>query len=466
MNIYITTTGLTPSVIFSDLGYRVITHPTINYNIGSEFTYDELFSSLDFNNQLDYGYFTASINGSLISDSQSFQPLSMVEADHGSLSGLGDDDHVQYLLTTGARALTGDLNLGGNSITNVNLVDGVDVSLHASRHLPNGADPLTTGTPSSVGTVNQQGVSNALARQDHVHALGTNVVADDNITSHASTKITITNKNQLNGSIAYVDQANTFGTFSQSFKSGNFSVFNPTNTFSYGFTASEITGNRNVLLPLLTSDDTFVFQAFSQSMTNKTLLSTNNNVIDATRLQTFTVSTVTPQLDQALLWNGSSWTPGTVSTSGGATGATGPTGAPGVGSASTDRQAFTSSTAITTTSATYVDLTGFTLTTKNFGQTGSYLINFSGYCSNSAAGASSYFILNINGVQMLTSERRDTQQAGPQAVLQYNTIAISTLRGLTAGSIVKVQFRNSGTGTVTFYGGELNINGVPVATVI
>jgi hypothetical protein len=74
--------------------------------------------------------------------------------------------------------------------------------------------------------------------------------------------------------------------------------------------------------------------------------------------------------------------------------------------------------------------------------------------------------LNVNGVQMLTTERRDTQQAGPQTVLQYNTVAFSTVRGLTAGSVVKVQFRNSGTGTVTFYGGELNITGVPINTVI
>lgn len=418
-SIYITTTGLTPSIVLADLGDRIISHPITNYQIGLEFSYDELSNSSSFNSNLDFGYFTASFNGILVTSSVDFYPV----------------------------------------------IGNINVNSHSTRHLPNGADSLTTGTPSSVGTTNQEGILNAFSRQDHVHALGTNVVGDDNISTHTSTKISITNKNQLNTSIAYIDQANIFGTFSQSFKSGNFSIFNPTNTFSYGFTTSAISANRNVLLPLLTSDDTFVFQTFSQSMINKTLLSTNNNVIDATKLQTFTVSTTAPVLNQALLWNGSSWTPGNVVISG-ATGATGATGAPGVGSASTDRQAFTSSTAITTMSATYVDLTGFTLTTKNFGQTGSYLINFSGYCSNSTVGASSYFILNVNGVQMLTTERRDTQQAGPQVVLQYNTVAFSTVRELTAGSVVKVQFRNSGTGTVTFYGGELNITGVPVATVI
>ena len=39
--------------------------------------------------------------------------------DHGTLNGLGDDDHPQYLLTDGSRALTGNLQLGGNLITNL-----------------------------------------------------------------------------------------------------------------------------------------------------------------------------------------------------------------------------------------------------------------------------------------------------------------------------------------------------------
>lgn len=37
--------------------------------------------------------------------------------DHGELKGLGDDDHKQYLPLTGSRQMTGDLKLGGNKIT-------------------------------------------------------------------------------------------------------------------------------------------------------------------------------------------------------------------------------------------------------------------------------------------------------------------------------------------------------------
>ena len=39
--------------------------------------------------------------------------------DHGALTGLADDDHTQYLLINGTRAMTGNLNINGNQITNV-----------------------------------------------------------------------------------------------------------------------------------------------------------------------------------------------------------------------------------------------------------------------------------------------------------------------------------------------------------
>lgn len=91
---------------------------------------------------------------------------------HSALSDLTNDDHTQYILASGSRAFSGNLDMGGNQITNVGNVDGVDISAHASRHLPNGADALTTGTPSSIGTANSTGTANALARQDHIHAHG------------------------------------------------------------------------------------------------------------------------------------------------------------------------------------------------------------------------------------------------------------------------------------------------------
>lgn len=45
------------------------------------------------------------------------------DIDHGNLSGLGDDDHSQYILVAGTRAFTGNQSLGGFKITN--MADGV-----------------------------------------------------------------------------------------------------------------------------------------------------------------------------------------------------------------------------------------------------------------------------------------------------------------------------------------------------
>jgi hypothetical protein len=101
-----------------------------------------------------------------------FKPSSVSSVtSHGDLTDLADDDHTQYLLANGTRAMSGVLNMGTNAITNVGLVDGVDVSNHASRHQPNSAtDPLLCAAAVSVAAVNAEGGSNYLARADHTHA--------------------------------------------------------------------------------------------------------------------------------------------------------------------------------------------------------------------------------------------------------------------------------------------------------
>lgn len=91
---------------------------------------------------------------------------------HGALSGLGANDHNQYLLRDGSNVMINDLDLGTNDIINIGLVDGVDISSHASRHLPNGLDPLTTTSAVTIGTTNSIGVANSLARADHGHDHG------------------------------------------------------------------------------------------------------------------------------------------------------------------------------------------------------------------------------------------------------------------------------------------------------
>ena len=51
--------------------------------------------------------------------SGSFSASPTLATDHGGLSGLGDDDHLQYILVSGTRPFTGDQSHGDFNITNV-----------------------------------------------------------------------------------------------------------------------------------------------------------------------------------------------------------------------------------------------------------------------------------------------------------------------------------------------------------
>ena len=69
--------------------------------------------------------------------------------DHGELGGLGDDDHQQYLLIDGTRAMTGALDMGASAITNVGNVDGRDVSADGATldgHVADGTIHFTVGS--------------------------------------------------------------------------------------------------------------------------------------------------------------------------------------------------------------------------------------------------------------------------------------------------------------------------------
>jgi hypothetical protein len=99
---------------------------------------------------------------------------STVVTNHGDLSGLGADDHPQYLLVNGAREMTGNLDIGGGAIVNASSINGVVIENHGGRHLPNGADPLDTAAPlaalSSI-TTNNTGTANSFSRSDHSHQI-------------------------------------------------------------------------------------------------------------------------------------------------------------------------------------------------------------------------------------------------------------------------------------------------------
>jgi len=67
--------------------------------------------------------------------------------DHGNLSGLGDDDHLQYLLVSGTRAMSGNLQLGTNAITGV-----TTITENTSIFPEQGSDPANTANQGKVYT--------------------------------------------------------------------------------------------------------------------------------------------------------------------------------------------------------------------------------------------------------------------------------------------------------------------------
>jgi hypothetical protein len=121
--------------------------------------------------------------------------------DHGLLSGLLDDDHTQYLLTNGARAMAGNLAMGGNAITSVGLVDGVTVSAHASRHNPGGIDALATAAPVAllVGVAASQGSAASLARSDHQHGVAAGPAFSVGSTSSSGSASTVSRSDHVHG---------------------------------------------------------------------------------------------------------------------------------------------------------------------------------------------------------------------------------------------------------------------------
>lgn len=101
-------------------------------------------------------------------------------SNHGLLSGLDDDDHSQYLLVDGSRAMGGNLDLSSNNINNIGLINSVDITDHSSRHNPGGIDALATGTPvkAIVGEASSAGSAASYAISDHQHGIDAGTPVD------------------------------------------------------------------------------------------------------------------------------------------------------------------------------------------------------------------------------------------------------------------------------------------------
>jgi hypothetical protein len=77
--------------------------------------------------ELPFGVNGGTINGNVtINGNLTVNGTIVGQIDHGTLLGLLDDDHPQYLLVDGTRAMAGDLNMGEFDVTDVTRVTGPD----------------------------------------------------------------------------------------------------------------------------------------------------------------------------------------------------------------------------------------------------------------------------------------------------------------------------------------------------
>lgn len=203
----------------------------------------------------------------------------------------------QVLLSSGTNGITA--TYGRLPLNDINAISGTlpvsnggtgAVTLTSGKFLQgNGTSAVSTikAVPSGnvVGTIDTQtlinktidGSTNTVTLSASDITSGTfidTLIAESNVTQYESSL----NINNLSGapSSSVVGTTDTQNLSNKSFN--NLQVNDTSNEHHYIFTVSELTANRNITLPLLTSNDTFVFESFIQTLTNKTI-NTNSNTL-------------------------------------------------------------------------------------------------------------------------------------------------------------------------------------------
>ena len=131
-----------------------------------------------------------------------------------------------------------------------------------------------------------------------------------------------------------------------------------------------------------------------------------------------------------------------------------------------DRQMVSSATVVSTTSTSYIDLSGMSITTKNLGGNGTYVIHFTANGTNVGNSQQVYYRLMIGGVAQTNSVSRITAVTKNGAADEYRTPSISWIASnVPNGTIIKVQWQVS---VQTGYTGErrLSVDGVITSAVV
>jgi len=126
--------------------------------------------------------------------------------DHSNLSGLGNDDHLQYLPVTGIRPMSGDLNMANNDINNVDVI----TSNKSEKN-------INVDTPTYT-TVSNNGTLTLIASSSSVHfltgtATGYSVVFPNATTLSRGTNYEIYNRSSSPITLKYSD-GSTIGVLS------------------------------------------------------------------------------------------------------------------------------------------------------------------------------------------------------------------------------------------------------------
>lgn len=120
--------------------------------------------------------------------------------------------------------------------------------------------------------------------------ISNNAITDAKISSHTSTKITITTKGQLNSNIVYIDQANSFSANDQTFKAANMKIVDATTaskllTFNNAgqsasttlTLATNSTTSQTLNFPDITASDTITTLGLAQTITGAKTF--NDNIL-------------------------------------------------------------------------------------------------------------------------------------------------------------------------------------------